>query len=284
MPGSDAAKPGRALGLVGRGAARAACPGEPAAAGNSRPAAAVEKRRRARIPTRTADLYHDGPKDGNPRPPAGVTAVPLFTRGLFPAAPARHSCRWHVETCALTRISAFGSIRALPRVGCPCAAWRPQRPFGFPLLKAFSIFSGNAHRGLAEAMCRHLETRLGQAQVTRFADGEVYVEIQENVRGVNCFVVQPTSTPVNDNLMELLVMIDALKRASAGSHHRRHPLLRLRPPGPQDQAAHADLGPAGRRSADRGRACTACWRSTCTPGRSRASSTSRSTTCTPCRC
>jgi ribose-phosphate pyrophosphokinase len=85
------------------------------------------------------------------------------------------------------------------------------------VLKAFSIFSGNAHRGLAEAMCRHLETPLGQAQVTRFADGEVYVEILENIRGVNCYVVQPTSTPVNDNLMELLVMIDALKRASAGS-------------------------------------------------------------------
>jgi ribose-phosphate pyrophosphokinase len=85
------------------------------------------------------------------------------------------------------------------------------------VLKAFTIFSGNAHRGLAESMCRHLETSLGQAQVTRFADGEIYVEIQENIRGVNCFVVQPTSSPVNDNLMELLVMIDALKRASAGS-------------------------------------------------------------------
>jgi ribose-phosphate pyrophosphokinase len=85
------------------------------------------------------------------------------------------------------------------------------------VLKAFSIFSGNANRELAEAICKYLETPLGHAQVTRFADGEVYVEIQENVRGVNCFVVQPTSTPVNDNLMELLVMIDALKRASAGS-------------------------------------------------------------------
>jgi ribose-phosphate pyrophosphokinase len=85
------------------------------------------------------------------------------------------------------------------------------------VLKAFSIFSGNAHRGLTEAMCRHLETPVGQAYVTRFSDGEVYVEIQENIRGVHCFVVQPTSTPVNDNLMELLVMIDALKRASAGS-------------------------------------------------------------------
>jgi ribose-phosphate pyrophosphokinase len=85
------------------------------------------------------------------------------------------------------------------------------------VLKAFTIFSGNAHRGLVEAICRHLETPVGQAHVTRFADGEVYVEIQENIRGVHCFVVQPTSTPVNDNLMELLVMIDALKRASAGS-------------------------------------------------------------------
>jgi ribose-phosphate pyrophosphokinase len=85
------------------------------------------------------------------------------------------------------------------------------------MLKAFTIFSGNAHRALAESMCRLLEAPLGQAQVTRFADGEIYVEIQENVRGVNCFVVQPTSTPVNDNLMELLVMIDALKRASAAS-------------------------------------------------------------------
>ena len=93
-------------------------------------------------------------------------------------------------------------------------------------------------------MCRHLETPLGQAQVTRFADGEVYVEIQENIRGVNCFVVQPTSTPVNDNLMELLVMIDALKRASAGSHHRGGPLLRLRPPGPQEPSPAPRSPPA----------------------------------------
>ncbi len=85
------------------------------------------------------------------------------------------------------------------------------------MLKAFSIFSGNANRALAESICRHLETPLGRAQVTRFSDGEMYVEIQENVRGVNCFVVQPTCTPVNDNLMELLIMIDALKRASAAS-------------------------------------------------------------------
>jgi ribose-phosphate pyrophosphokinase len=83
------------------------------------------------------------------------------------------------------------------------------------LLKALTIFSGNAHRALTESICRQLEVPMGRAEVTRFADGEVYVEIKENVRGVNCFVVQPTCTPVNDNLMELLVFIDCLRRASA---------------------------------------------------------------------
>src|SRR5882762_3682764 len=85
------------------------------------------------------------------------------------------------------------------------------------MIKALSIFSGNANRKLAESICKCVDTRLGALEVTRFSDGEIYVEIGENVRGVNCFVVQPTCTPVNDNLMELLVMIDALKRASAGS-------------------------------------------------------------------
>jgi ribose-phosphate pyrophosphokinase len=101
------------------------------------------------------------------------------------------------------------------------AVFAPSAPTGVDrggdMLKAFSIFSGNSNPELAQAICRYLETPLGKAQVTRFADGEVYVEINENVRGVNCFVVQPTAKPVNDNLMELLVMIDALKRASAGS-------------------------------------------------------------------
>jgi ribose-phosphate pyrophosphokinase len=85
------------------------------------------------------------------------------------------------------------------------------------LTKPFKIFSGNANREIAEEVCRYLDTPLGHANVKRFADGESDVEISENVRGVNCFVIQPTCTPVNDNLMELLVMIDALKRASAGS-------------------------------------------------------------------
>jgi ribose-phosphate pyrophosphokinase len=87
----------------------------------------------------------------------------------------------------------------------------------FTVLKALTIFTGNANRALAQSICDYVEVPLGNAEVTRFADGEIYVEINENVRGVNCFVVQPTCAPANDNLMELLVMIDALKRASAGS-------------------------------------------------------------------
>jgi ribose-phosphate pyrophosphokinase len=85
------------------------------------------------------------------------------------------------------------------------------------MIKALTIFSGNANRDLAESICKCVEVRLGACEVTTFSDGEIFVEIGENVRGVNCFVVQPTSTPVNQHLMELLVMVDALKRASAGT-------------------------------------------------------------------
>jgi len=85
------------------------------------------------------------------------------------------------------------------------------------MLRSLSIFSGNANQPLAEEICKYVGVPLGKAEVTAFSDGESFVEIGENVRGVNCFVVQSTASPVNQNLMELLVMIDALKRASAGS-------------------------------------------------------------------
>jgi ribose-phosphate pyrophosphokinase len=85
------------------------------------------------------------------------------------------------------------------------------------MIKALTIFSGGSNRELAESICKYVEVPLGRAEITKFSDGESYVEIGENVRGVNCFVVQSTSSPVNHNLMELLIMIDALKRASAGS-------------------------------------------------------------------
>jgi len=79
----------------------------------------------------------------------------------------------------------------------------------------FKIFSGTANEPLADEVCHFLGMQRGQAQVTRFADGECYVQIQENVRGADVFVMQPTCRPVDEHLMELLLMVDALKRASA---------------------------------------------------------------------
>src|SRR5580704_6305947 len=77
------------------------------------------------------------------------------------------------------------------------------------------ILSGNSNRPLAQKICDKLGRKLGTADVRRFSDGEIFVEIQENVRGRDTYVIQSTCRPVNDTLMELLVMIDALKRASA---------------------------------------------------------------------
>ncbi len=77
------------------------------------------------------------------------------------------------------------------------------------------IFTGNANRPLADNIVRHLGLTLGQADVGRFSNGEIRVRLEENVRGTDVFIVQPTSTPVNDYLMELLLLIDAARRASA---------------------------------------------------------------------
>jgi ribose-phosphate pyrophosphokinase len=79
----------------------------------------------------------------------------------------------------------------------------------------FKIFSGTANEALADEICNFLDMPRGQSHLTRFSDGEVYVQIMENVRGADVFVVQPTCFPVDQHLMELLLMIDALKRASA---------------------------------------------------------------------
>ena len=81
--------------------------------------------------------------------------------------------------------------------------------------RELQIFSGNANPALAKEIVTHLGTQLGKAEVSRFPDGELHVEIDENVRGQDVFVIQPTCHPVHDHLMELLVMIDALHRASA---------------------------------------------------------------------
>ena len=79
----------------------------------------------------------------------------------------------------------------------------------------FKIFCGSANPALAQEICRYLNIPLGRSEVTRFSDGEVRVQVLENVRGADVFVVQPTCQPVDTNLMELLLMMDAFKRASA---------------------------------------------------------------------
>ncbi len=81
--------------------------------------------------------------------------------------------------------------------------------------REWMILSGTSNLPLAEKICAKLEKPLGKVDIRRFSDGEVFVEIQENVRGRDVYLIQSTSKPVNESLMELLVMIDALKRASA---------------------------------------------------------------------
>jgi ribose-phosphate pyrophosphokinase len=78
------------------------------------------------------------------------------------------------------------------------------------------VFTGNANPDLARKVAEHLRLPLGDATVSKFSDGEVFVEVNENVRGADVFLLQPTCAPTNDNLMELVVMADAMRRASAG--------------------------------------------------------------------
>jgi ribose-phosphate pyrophosphokinase len=85
------------------------------------------------------------------------------------------------------------------------------------VFKKVCLFSGNANPELAHSIAQYLETPLARCKTTRFSDGESFVEIGENVRGVDAYVIQPTGSPVNDNVMELLIMCDALRRASAAS-------------------------------------------------------------------
>jgi len=83
-------------------------------------------------------------------------------------------------------------------------------------LENLMVFTGNANPELAAGVAKKLGIRLGKADVSKFSDGEVMVEINENVRGKDVFVLQSTCVPTNDNLMEIMLMVDALKRASAG--------------------------------------------------------------------
>ena len=92
---------------------------------------------------------------------------------------------------------------------------RPAENLSLNSSETLALFAGNANPALAHDVAKHLGTPLGRAYVGRFSDGEVNVELMENVRGRDVFIMQPTCPPANDNLMELLVMIDACRRASA---------------------------------------------------------------------
>jgi len=85
----------------------------------------------------------------------------------------------------------------------------------FALQPELKVFTGSANRELAERICRYIGVPLGQATISSFPDGETYVRIEENIRGHDIFIVQPTSPPTNQHLMELLIMVDAARRASA---------------------------------------------------------------------
>ena len=91
----------------------------------------------------------------------------------------------------------------------------PKRAGRLSDAKRFKIFSGEANKPLAEEVCRFVGVPLGETRMQRFSDGEVYFQLLENVRGADVFVIQPTCFPVDQHVMELLIMIDALKRASA---------------------------------------------------------------------
>jgi ribose-phosphate pyrophosphokinase len=83
----------------------------------------------------------------------------------------------------------------------------------FALQPELKIFSGSANRDLAERICKYVGVPLGQATVKSFPDGETYVRIEENIRGHDVFIIQPTCPPTNEHLMELLIMVDAARRA-----------------------------------------------------------------------
>src|SRR3982074_126350 len=92
---------------------------------------------------------------------------------------------------------------------------KEQKPQRARTDEKFKIFCGTANEALTDEICEFLGMTRGKATVTRFSDGEVYIQVMENVRGADVFVVQPTCFPVDEHLMELLLLVDALKRASA---------------------------------------------------------------------
>ena len=92
-----------------------------------------------------------------------------------------------------------------------------------PYLDEMKVFSGRSHSALADDVCEYLEMPLGKAHVSKFSNDNTFVQYEENIRQQDVFIIQPFSYPVNDTIMELLIMIDAAKRASAGASRRSSP-------------------------------------------------------------
>jgi ribose-phosphate pyrophosphokinase len=124
-----------------------------------------------------------------------------------------------LEPAVAQRDSTATAVQKEPEAATG-SSFRPaperKRTRGLSEDRRFKIFAGSANRQLAEEICRQIGVPLGDTKIQRFADGEIYFQLLENVRGVDVFIVQPTCNPVDSNLVELLIMIDALKRASAG--------------------------------------------------------------------
>ena len=99
--------------------------------------------------------------------------------------------------------------------------------------KKLMLFAGQGNQDLSQEIAECLNVPLGEVKLSTFASGELYARYGESIRGADAFIVQSHCEPINDRIMQQLLMIDAAKRASAPSHHRGVPLLRIRPPGPQ---------------------------------------------------
>jgi len=122
-----------------------------------------------------------------------------------------------VQTNSQPGATPPGGSNGQPHIGHPAKA-APERKRSGRLSedKRFKIFCGTANRPLAEEICKFVGVPMGETRMQKFSDGEIYFQLLENVRGADVFVVQPTCFPVDQHLVELLIMIDALKRASAG--------------------------------------------------------------------
>ena len=150
--------------------------------------------------------------------------------------------------------------------------------------KRLLLFAGRGHPALSEEIAENLQVPLASVTLSSFANGEMYCRYDESIRGADVFVLQTHCEPINDRIIEQLIMIDAAEARVGEAHHRGVPVLRLRAPRPEGRRARADHRASRSPTCSPSPAPTASSPSTSTPARSRASSTSPSTTSPPCRC